>query len=125
MFDIGFWELCLITVVALLVFGPEKLPEMARSAGLWVGRARRFMSTVKQDVSRELHLEEIQETIQQSDKNGIHQFIEETKTTLSDLKQMSIDPKHLIENQPDLSSNTPTPDTSTESNQNHPPTPSL
>jgi len=118
MFDIGFWELCLITVVALLVFGPEKLPEMARSAGLWVGRARRFMSTVKQDVSRELHLEEIRETIQQSDKNGIHQFIEETKTSLSDLnKQMSIDPKDLIEKKPDLSSNTPTPDTSTETSQ--------
>ena len=116
MFDIGFWELCLITVVALLVFGPEKLPEMARSAGLWVGRARRFIGSIKQDVSKELHLEEIRETIQQSDKNGVHEFIEETKTSLSDLKkQMDIDPKHLLEN--DLSSNTLTPETLTETSQ--------
>ena len=96
MFDIGFWELCLIAVMALLVFGPEKLPGAARSAGLWIGRARRFISTVKQEVDRELHLQELQEvrdSIKQSDQNSFHQIIEETKTNLSDLnKPINIDP---------------------------------
>ncbi len=87
MFDIGFWEICLIGVVALLVFGPEKLPGAARTAGLWVGRARRLIGTVKQDIDKELRLQEMQEAIKQSDQGGLHDFIEETKTGLSKLNQ--------------------------------------
>jgi sec-independent protein translocase protein TatB len=59
MFDIGFWELCLIGVVALLILGPERLPTVARTAGLWVGRARRFMADVKADIDNELKSEEL------------------------------------------------------------------
>ncbi len=59
MFDIGFWELCLIGVVALLILGPERLPTVARTAGLWVGRARRFMADVKADIDTELKSEEL------------------------------------------------------------------
>ncbi len=87
MFDIGFWEICLIAVVALLVFGPEKLPGAARTAGLWVGRARRFLGTIKQDIDKELRLQEIQEAIKKSDQTGVHDLIEETKTGLSKLNQ--------------------------------------
>ncbi len=59
MFDIGFWELCLIGVVALLILGPERLPTVARTAGLWIGRARRFMADVKTDIDNELKSEEL------------------------------------------------------------------
>ncbi len=59
MFDIGFWELCLIGVVALLILGPERLPTVARTAGLWLGRARRFMTDVKADIDNELKNEEL------------------------------------------------------------------
>ncbi len=86
MFDIGFWELSLIAVVALIVFGPEKLPGAARTAGLWVGRARRFVSSVKQDIDREIHLQEMQDAIKQSNQN-VHQFLEETNTGLGDLNK--------------------------------------
>lgn len=55
MFDIGFWELGLIAVVALLVIGPERLPGVARTAGKWIGTARRFMSSVKADISEEVN----------------------------------------------------------------------
>ncbi|OAD20596.1 twin-arginine translocation protein TatB [Candidatus Thiomargarita nelsonii] len=93
MFDIGFWELSLIAVVALLVFGPEKLPGAARTAGLWIGRARRFLGTIKQDIDKELHLQEMQDAIKHNDQTGLHQFIEETKTGLSELnKPISLDP---------------------------------
>ncbi|MDH5409282.1 MAG: Sec-independent protein translocase protein TatB, partial [Gammaproteobacteria bacterium] len=47
MFDIGFWELAIIAVVGLLVIGPERLPGVARTAGMWIGRTRRFITTVK------------------------------------------------------------------------------
>lgn len=87
MFDIGFWELCLVAVVALIVFGPEKLPEVARSAGLWIGRARRFMATVKQEIDRELHLQEARDAIKQSEQSSLHQFLEETKTGLNELQK--------------------------------------
>lgn len=63
MFDIGFWELTTIAVIALLVIGPDKLPGVARTAGKWVGRARRFVGDVKSDIDRELKQEELRKAI--------------------------------------------------------------
>lgn len=54
MFDIGFWELALILVVALLVIGPDKLPGLARTAGLWAGKAQAMIRSVKADIDREI-----------------------------------------------------------------------
>ena len=54
MFDVGFWELAIIAVIALLVIGPERLPKAARTAGLWVGRARRMVTDVKADIDRDI-----------------------------------------------------------------------
>ncbi|MDO8314327.1 MAG: Sec-independent protein translocase protein TatB [Rugosibacter sp.] len=59
MFDIGFSELLLIAVVALIVIGPERLPKVARTAGLFSGRLRRYVNDVKADISREMQLEEL------------------------------------------------------------------
>jgi len=59
MFDIGFFELCLVGIVALLVVGPERLPRLARSLGMWVGRARRFMSEVKADINAEISKQDL------------------------------------------------------------------
>lgn len=59
MFDIGFTELVLIGVVALLVLGPERLPDAARVAGLWLGRIKRGFNSIKEDVERELGADEI------------------------------------------------------------------
>lgn len=59
MFDIGFSELLLVGLVALLVFGPERLPGAARTAGLWVGRLKRSFSAIKTEVEREIGADEI------------------------------------------------------------------
>ncbi len=59
MFDVGFSEIVLILVVALVVIGPEKLPKVARTLGLLTGRLQRYAAAVKADVERELHNEEI------------------------------------------------------------------
>lgn len=59
MFDIGFSELFVIGVVALLVLGPERLPRVARTAGHLLGRLQRYVSDVKADISREMQLEEL------------------------------------------------------------------
>jgi len=63
MFDIGFPELVMIAVIALLVIGPDKLPGVARTAGKWVGRARRFVGDVKTDIDRELKQEELRKAL--------------------------------------------------------------
>lgn len=59
MFDIGFWELVVIAVIALVVFGPEKLPQFARRAGYWIGRIRRQVNDVRSEIEREIAFDEM------------------------------------------------------------------
>ncbi|NJD24985.1 MAG: twin-arginine translocase subunit TatB [Betaproteobacteria bacterium] len=59
MFDIGFSELLVIGVVALIVIGPERLPKVARTLGHLLGRAQRYVSDVKSDINREMQLDEL------------------------------------------------------------------
>lgn len=59
MFDVGFSELVLIAVLALIVLGPERLPVAARMLGLWVGRLKRSFNSVKAEVEREIGADEI------------------------------------------------------------------
>ena len=84
MFDIGFWEILLIAVVALLVIGPERLPGVARTAGVWVGRVRRFVVSVRSDVERELKQEELAKLLEEQKKSltEVHEIIEDTRETV-------------------------------------------
>ncbi|MBU3696447.1 Sec-independent protein translocase protein TatB [Dechloromonas sp.] len=59
MFDIGFSELMVIGIVALLVIGPERLPKVARTLGHLLGRAQRYVNDVKSDINREIQLDEL------------------------------------------------------------------
>lgn len=59
MFDIGFGELILIGIVSLLVFGPDKLPVVARTVGLWWGRLKYTVQSAKNDFDREIGADEI------------------------------------------------------------------
>ncbi len=65
MFDIGFSELMVIGVVALLVIGPERLPKVARTAGQWLGRLNRYVAQVKQDIDRDMRLDELRKMQQE------------------------------------------------------------
>ena len=77
MFDIGFLELVVVGVVALLVVGPERLPKLARNAGLWMGRARRTVATVKAEIDSELKAEELKEILaKQARENPLETLIE-------------------------------------------------
>lgn len=64
MFDIGFFELMVIGILALLVLGPERLPKAARTAGLWIGRIKQSVSSIQQEVNQQLHLEEMQRQLE-------------------------------------------------------------
>ena len=59
MFDVGFSELMVIAVVALIVIGPERLPRVARTLGHLFGRLQRYVNDVKADINREIELEEL------------------------------------------------------------------
>jgi sec-independent protein translocase protein TatB len=59
MFDVGFSEMLVIAIVALVVIGPERLPKVARTAGLLFGRLQRYVATVKSDISREMEMSEL------------------------------------------------------------------
>lgn len=88
MFDVGFSELLLTALVALLVIGPERLPKVARTIGLWTGRARRFVNQVKEDIDREIKAEELKRVMQEQVKStGIHEIIEETRDTIDEAKR--------------------------------------
>ena len=86
MFDIGFWEISLIMVVLLLVVGPERLPKLARTAGIYVGKARRMVAEVKAEVNRELRAQELKETLGAKS-------IEELKGTADELRSIGSDLK--------------------------------
>lgn len=77
MFDIGFSELLVIAVVALVVLGPERLPKAARFAGLWVRRARNQWDSVKQELERELQAEDIKRQMQ-----DVRQGMQDTENQL-------------------------------------------
>jgi sec-independent protein translocase protein TatB len=72
MFDVGFSELIVIALVALIVIGPERLPRVARTLGALLGRAQRYVNDVKADIQREVDLEElknIRDTFQDAAKS--------------------------------------------------------
>lgn len=88
MFDIGFSELLLVMVVALVVVGPERLPRLARTAGVYLGRARRAIASVKADVQRELAAEELKRTLEDQAKSvGLHDIVEETRDAAAAAEQ--------------------------------------
>lgn len=93
MFDIGFYEILIIAVVALLVVGPERLPKIAYDAGLWFGRMQRYVRNARMEIERELHNYEIQQTLQQQTKEleEVKQLadstVQEIKDELNELSQ--------------------------------------
>jgi sec-independent protein translocase protein TatB len=59
MFDFGFTEMMIIAVIGLVVIGPERLPKVAKQAGQWLGKLRRYVDDVKSDINRQMELQEL------------------------------------------------------------------
>ncbi len=87
MFDVGFFELLLVGVVALLVIGPERLPKVARTAGMWIGRGRSMLQSVKADIEQELRAEELKRILkEQAGSNPVHEILEQGRSSLEEVK---------------------------------------
>ncbi len=97
MFDISFAELMMIAVVALLVIGPDKLPQVARTVGAFVGRLQRYVAQVKEEVNRDARFEELQK-LQQEIKQGADQVESSMMAGASKVKAAvagkSVEPKN-------------------------------
>ena len=90
MFDVGFSELVVIAIVALVVIGPERLPRVARTAGVLFGRLQRYVNDVKSDISREIQLDELkrlQSEIQESARSFEHSMKQEIQSVEQSLRQ--------------------------------------
>ena len=91
MFDVGFSELMVIAVVALVVIGPERLPAVARTLGHLFGRLQRYVNDVKADISREIELDELKkfkhqfEEAAQSVESSVRAEVEGAEATLSSI----------------------------------------
>ena len=87
MFDVGFWELCLVGLVSLLVIGPEKLPKAARVAGFWLGKTRNMLASAKAEMQQELQAEEMRQILkEQAGGEEIKTLIEDRSDVVSDIK---------------------------------------
>ncbi len=93
MFDVGFSELIVIALVALIVIGPERLPRVARTVGALLGRAQRYVNEVKADIQREVDLDELKnlkstfEDAAKTVEQSLHQVEQELQATGESLNQ--------------------------------------
>lgn len=71
MFDFGFWEIAIIGVITLIVVGPERLPALARKAGVIMGKLNKFLNKVKADINEELKTDELKDHLSMSDEKSI------------------------------------------------------
>ncbi len=87
MFDIGFWEIAVIAIVALLVVGPEQLPGLLRTAGSWVGKAKRLINEAKTELDLEVdRAEEIKKRIAEETRVAeMHRAINAGKDKLAEV----------------------------------------
>jgi sec-independent protein translocase protein TatB len=87
MFDIGFLELLICGVIALLVLGPERLPSAARAAGRWIGSARRMMSQFTSELDRELKAEDLRQELRKVGDVGLEDVQKTVRNALDEAKK--------------------------------------
>jgi len=87
MFDIGFWEIVLISVIGLIVLGPERLPTAIRSVMRWINTAKGMANAVKTEISQELKLHEMNENMIKASKQGLSDLDPELQQSIEEMQQ--------------------------------------
>jgi len=93
MFDISLAEIGIIALVALLIIGPQKLPEVARTIGYWLGKVRRMVASAKSDMDREFKTDELRNllTQQKGEMQELRKILDETRTDMEvDTSQLGV-----------------------------------
>ncbi|ELM3721564.1 Sec-independent protein translocase subunit TatB [Edwardsiella piscicida] len=87
MFDIGFSELLLVMVIGLVVLGPERLPVAVRTVAGWIRALRSLATSVQNELSQELKLQELQDSLKKAESAGLQNLTPELKASMDELKQ--------------------------------------
>lgn len=87
MFDIGFWELIFISVIGLVVLGPERLPVAIRTVKNWISGVRKFSDTVKSELSEELRIHELHTNLKKAGQSNISNLSPEVAESLKSLQE--------------------------------------
>jgi sec-independent protein translocase protein TatB len=90
-FDIGFWELVLISVVGLVVLGPERLPTAIRSISRFISGAKAMANGVKDELSHELKIQELQQNLKKAEQMSMEELSPDLKASVEELKQAAKD----------------------------------
>lgn len=91
MFDFGFWEIAIIGIITLIVVGPEKMPSLARKAGLYFGKLNQFLNKIKSDINEELKVDEIKEQLSMDEEKVVlSEVTEDIKSSVDSLKEENL-----------------------------------
>ena len=89
MFDVGFWEFALIGVIALIVVGPERLPGIAKTAGLYFGKFKQFVNNIQADVKSELESDKLKEHLSlEDDSASVVDILDDAKKELDQSRKV-------------------------------------
>jgi sec-independent protein translocase protein TatB len=100
MFDIGFPELMMVSIVALLIIGPDKLPQTIRTLVLWIGRFKSSLASIRADIENEIGADEIRQQLHNESvmkdlgetRQQLENIIHSTDKTLTDIKKTAANP---------------------------------
>jgi sec-independent protein translocase protein TatB len=87
MFDIGFWEIVLISVIGLVVLGPERLPVAIRTVRGWISGARNFSNSIKTELTEELRIHELHSNLKQAEQQNMQNLTTEMSESVRSLKE--------------------------------------
>ena len=88
MFDISFFEIMIISIIALIVVGPERLPQVARTLGHLMGRCRQFIYSVKTDIHNEIRMEELK-NMHNTMQETVHSIEDSVRKEINEIKSIS------------------------------------
>jgi sec-independent protein translocase protein TatB len=87
MFDIGFWEIVLISIIGLVVLGPERLPVAIRTVRGWISGARQISSNIKAELSEELRVHELHSNLKKAEQQNMTNLSPEVAESVKSLQE--------------------------------------
>ncbi len=87
MFDIGFWELLLISIIGLVVLGPERMPVAIRTVRSWINGVRSFSHSVKTELTEELRIQELHANLKKAEESNLENLSPEVAESVKTLKE--------------------------------------
>ncbi|MBL4908419.1 MAG: Sec-independent protein translocase subunit TatB [Alteromonadaceae bacterium] len=100
MFDIGFWEIVLISVIGLVVLGPERLPVAIRTVRGWIASVKDFSNNVKTELTEELRIHELHNNLKKAEQKGMQNLTTEISDSVKSLQEAAAMVTRPYENKP-------------------------